>query len=216
MRNQDSGSRGSIKSLAFPRWRGIEHMPRCYEWAVARSEKGLIKLRRKLLSKLTGDILEIGAGTGLNLPIYGLGARVVTTELDPANVRYAAQKPVATRASLLAADAGRLPFADGSFDHLVSTLVLCSVRSQSATLAELRRVLRPNGQLHLLEHILSGNPRIDRMLHRVEQPWCWLTGGCHPNRATAATLVTEGWELVRHQEYAKGILRLVVARPTSK
>jgi hypothetical protein len=92
-------------SRRLPRWPGIEHMPRLYELGVSRSERGVAKLRRKLLAGLGGDILEIGAGTGLNLPYYAADARVTMSDLDPATVSYAAAKPVAARARLLAADA---------------------------------------------------------------------------------------------------------------
>ncbi|HYF61923.1 MAG TPA: class I SAM-dependent methyltransferase [Herpetosiphonaceae bacterium] len=188
-------------------------MPRLYDLAVARSERGLGKLRRKLLAGLGGDILEIGAGTGLNLPFYGPGARVTASDLDPANIRFAAAKPAAARARLLAADAVRLPFAPAAFDHIVGTLVLCSVPSQAAALAELRRLLRPGGRLHLIEHTLAGHPAIDWALRRLNRPWRWATGGCHLNRDTAAALESAGWRLIKHQRYARGFLRFIIAEP---
>jgi ubiquinone/menaquinone biosynthesis C-methylase UbiE len=200
-------------SRRLPRWPGIEHMPRLYELGVSRSERGMVKLRRKLLSGLGGDILEIGAGTGLNLPYYAADARVTISELDPANVRYAAAKPESARARLLAADASGLPFGDAAFDHIVSTLVLCSVPSQEQTLGELRRLLRPGGRLHLIEHTLTGVAAIDWALNGMERPWRWATGGCHLNRATAAALESAGWSLIKHQQYAGGFLRFIIAEP---
>jgi len=199
-------------SRRLPRWPGIEHMPRLYELGVSRSERGVAKLRRKLLAGLGGEILEIGAGTGLNLPFYAADARVTMSDLDPANLRFAAAKPEAIRARLLAADASSLPFGDAAFDHIVSTLVLCSVPSQEQALGELRRLLRPGGRLHLIEHTLTGTA-FDRVLHGMDRPWRWATGGCHLNRATAAALESAGWRLITHQQYASGFLRFIIAEP---
>ncbi len=195
------------------RWPGVEHMPRLYDWSTRRSETGLIKLRRKLLAEVAGAVLELGVGTGHNLAHYRQDASVVAFDLDMGNVRYAAAKPAAASARLLAANAQFLPFGPAEFDYVVATLVLCSVPSQAATLAEVRRVLRPGGRLHLIEHTLTGTPAVDWLLHQVERPWEWATGGCHPNRDTAAALRDAGWRLLKHQRYSGGFMNVIVAQP---
>src|SRR3712207_5455665 len=113
---------------------------------IAGSEEACVRdWRADLLGGLQGRILEIGAGTGLNLPHYSRGAidELVLAEPDPAMRRKLDIKVVATgvKATIVDAGAERLPFDDGSFDSVVSTLVLCSVRDPSAALAEIRRVL---------------------------------------------------------------------------
>jgi SAM-dependent methyltransferase len=91
------------------------------------------------------------------------------------------------------APAERLPLDDGSFDTVVSTLVLCSVEAPDAAAAEIRRVLRPDGRFLLIEHVRSpDSDRLARWQDRLERPWGWVTGGCHPNRDTAATLAAAG------------------------
>lgn len=197
----------------LPQWRGIEHMPRLYDWSTRRSETGLIKLRRKLLGNITGDVLEMGVGTGHNLPHYNPDTRVVAFDLDPANVHYAVDKPGTSHAQFLAANAQMLPFVDATFDHVVATLVLCSVPSQMLTLAEVARVLRPGGRLHLIEHTLTGKPPLDWLLHQVERPWGWVTGGCHPNRDIAVTLRSQGWKLLMYRRYSGGFMNIIVALP---
>ncbi len=203
---------GSPASL-LRRWPGVEHMPRLYDRSTRRSEMGLVKLRRMLLAEVSGAVLEMGVGTGNNLPYYSQAASVVAFDLDPRNVRYAAAKPESGGARLLAANAQFLPFGTAQFDQVVATLMLCSVPSQAATLTEVRRVLRPGGRLHLIEHTLTGMPAVDWLLNQVERPWQWATGGCHLNRDTAAALREAGWSLLKHRRYSGGFMNVIVAQP---
>jgi len=87
-----------------------------------------------------------------------------------------------------------LPFEDGSFDAAVATLVLCSVRDADMALHEIRRVLKPGGRLLFFEHV-RGIPRLARWQDRLERPWGWFAGGCHPNRDTVAAIREAGFEL---------------------
>ncbi len=195
------------------RWRGIEHMPRLYELASLRSSATVTRLRERTLQSLRGRVLEIGAGSGLNLPFYDPAAEVIACDIDVRNVAYAAHKPAARTIALLAADAQALPFAAAQFDHVVSTLVLCSVDQQQRAFAEIARVLRPDGLVHLIEHTISGKPTVDWVLDRIERPWGWLTGGCHPNRDTVGALSASGWQIIEHEALGGNLLHRLIVRP---
>lgn len=173
-----------------------------YDRALVRAERGgLGELRAELLRPLAGRVLEIGAGTGLNLGRYPEAvAELVLAEPDPHMARRLrarlAAEPPGFPATVVEAAAETLPFADASFDIVVSTLVLCSVADPSRATAEIARVLAPGGELRLIEHVRDPeSERRARWQDRLERPWGWFTGACHPNRDTAATLVSAGFDL---------------------
>ena len=175
----------------------------------------LARLRRGLVAPLTGAILELGVGTGLTLPYYGPGARVVGIEPAPTLLSGAAPRALARGFALHRARAEALPFADSSFDAVVSTLVFCSIpeAALAGTLAEVRRVLRPGGRFLQLEHTRSGHRPLDRVLDAIAPLWLRASGGCHVNRDTAALLVAAGWRVARHERHAGGLYRLLVSTP---
>jgi ubiquinone/menaquinone biosynthesis C-methylase UbiE len=148
-------------------------------------EAGLAERRRALLASLEGDVLEVGAGTGINLEHYPDGARLVLLEPDPHMRRRLEERLVSSgrRAEIVAAPAETLPFSDASFDAVVSTLVLCSVGDLERALLEIRRVLRPDGRLALIEHVRGEGPRA--LLQEVIAPPSRLLLACSPNRRTA-------------------------------
>ena len=143
--------------------------------------------RRKLLAPAKGRVLEVGAGTGVNLPHYpeSVGELVVTDGLDgmlrraERRARRLGREVVTVRAPVES-----LPYPDGSFDTVVGSLVLCSVVDQDRALAEIRRVLRPGGRYLFLEHVRSDDPKLARRQDRLERLWRAVTFGCHPNRDT--------------------------------
>jgi ubiquinone/menaquinone biosynthesis C-methylase UbiE len=155
---------------------------------MASSERaGLADRRRELLSQAHGKVVEIGAGTGVNLDKYPDGVtELVLVEPEP---------PMATRlaahlgrsgppARVVRAPAEELPLPDASFDFAVCTLVLCTVRDQPRALAELRRVLKPSGRLLFLEHVRSDEPGLARWQDRLQPVWGHVGHGCHCNRDT--------------------------------
>jgi len=155
------------------------------------------ELRRKLLAHARGRVLEIGVGTGLSLPLYPPVDELVAT--DPS-------EPMLRRARRRAAEAGRdvtfveapaeqLPFADDSFDTVVSMLVLCTVEDQPRALQEIRRALRPNGQLLFSEHVRSEDPKRARWQDRLEPIWGVVANGCHPNRRTLDAIREAGFDV---------------------
>jgi ubiquinone/menaquinone biosynthesis C-methylase UbiE len=162
---------------------GVEQIPWLYDALCALSERsGLGRWRRWLTAGARGRTLDLGTGTGRNLPLYGPGVRVVG--LDPALPVLARARRRAPRVPLVRAAAEALPFRDGAFDTVVSGLALCSVADPARALAEVRRVLRPGGHLRVLEHVRSPVPWRARWQDRLQPWWTRFTGGCRPNRDT--------------------------------
>jgi SAM-dependent methyltransferase len=165
----------------------------------ASEEAGLREMRRELLTGARGRVLEIGAGTGLNLELYpreGLDS-LTLTEPDPHMCRQLRRrvKEIGAAADLVECGAEAIPFDDDSFDTVVVTLVLCTVPDQPAALREISRVLKPGGQLLYLEHVRSRHPDLAKWQDRLETPWRFLGDGCHCNRDTEAGIRAAGFEL---------------------
>jgi ubiquinone/menaquinone biosynthesis C-methylase UbiE len=158
--------------------------------------------RARLLKGARGAVLEIGGGTGANLPYYSDVDRVTLAEPDPFMRKRLEPKLGATRApvEVTAARADALPFHDGTFDTVVSTLVLCTVPDQGSALDEISRVLRPGGRLLFIEHVrATGSPA--RWQDRIEPFWRRLFGGCHPNRDTVAAIEEAGFEIETFESF---------------
>lgn len=162
--------------------------------------------RQRLLTGLTGSVLEVGAGNGLNFSHYpGSVSRVLAIEPEP-HLRALAERNAATAAAeITVADgtAEHLPGGDGQYDAVVATLMLCSVRSPAAALSEMRRVLRPGGELRFMEHV-SAETRGYRRIQRIADATCWPAcfGGCHAGRDPLAAIAAAGFrvrELTRYR-----------------
>ena len=189
--------------------RGIEQIPLVYDALMAVNDRiGLWKLRAWLTAGVTGRVLEIGCGTGRNLPRYPRGVTVIGA--DPSFDALRTAKRRAPSTVLVCAHAEALPFRDGSFDTGVMSLVLCSVQNPSAALAEARRVLRRTGSMRLLEHVRSESRWRARLQDLVQPAWTRLTGGCHPNRDTEGAVRAAGFRI--DDRRANGNLRRLVAR----
>jgi ubiquinone/menaquinone biosynthesis C-methylase UbiE len=168
----------------------------------AMDERGLVEHRRQLLAGLSGEVLEIGAGSGGNLPHYpSTVTRVLAVEPEPRLREIAARAGADAPVDVEVADglADRLPVADHSMDAAVFCLVLCSVSDPATALAEARRVLRPGGQLRVLEHVRAdGHPGWSRAQRLLDASvWPALTGGCHTGRDTAAAIEQAGFSVER-------------------
>jgi ubiquinone/menaquinone biosynthesis C-methylase UbiE len=152
-------------------------------------------MRQRLLGGVSGDILELGAGTGMNLSHYDEGlASLVLTEPEPAMLRRLQPKALeqAPNAKVVQASAEDLPFEDASFDAVVSTLVLCGVEDQARALQEAKRVLRPGGRLLFIEHVRSDDPKLARFQDRMNRLNHFLVG-CDCNRQTLAAIEEQGF-----------------------
>jgi ubiquinone/menaquinone biosynthesis C-methylase UbiE len=184
----------------------------------ATEDAGLRDMRREALSAARGRTLDIGAGTGANIGLFGPGAtEVVYVEPDPhmaKRLRHKLQEAGDT-AEVVDAPAERLPFPDDSFDTVTFTLVLCTVADQEAALGETARVLRPGGEVLFLEHVRSSDPRLARWQDRLHGPWHFFADGCNCNRDTVATMAASSLELGRVESHrmpnAPPIVRPVVS-----
>jgi ubiquinone/menaquinone biosynthesis C-methylase UbiE len=152
--------------------------------------------RERLLSEARGVVLEIGGGTGANLSYYGDVDRVTVVEPDPFMRKRIGPKSLAARVpvEVSAAGAEALPFSDGSFDTVVSTLVLCTVPDQGSALREIRRVLRQEGRLLFIEHVRASGS-MARWEDRIDPIRRRLIAGCHLNRDTVAAMREAGFEI---------------------
>lgn len=152
--------------------------------------------RMRLLTGARGVVLEIGGGTGANLPHYRDVERVIVSEPDPFMRRRLNPKLETALVPVEVSEAGAeaLAFPDGSFDTVVSTLVLCTVPNQGSALAEIRRVLRPGGRLLFIEHVRAKGSTACWQ-DRIEPIWRRVLGGCHPNRDTLAAIEASGFEV---------------------
>ena len=154
-------------------------------------ERGGRELRRELLAGLSGRVMEVGAGTGLNFPHYPVSVlEVVAVEPEPylrgRAERAAAAVPVPV--SVTEGTAAELPAAAGEFDAVVVSGVLCSVADVPAALGEFYRVLRPGGQLRFWEHVRSRDPAFAGFQQAADLVWPRLMGGCHVQRDTLAAI----------------------------
>ena len=177
---------------------------RVYDTAFVLAERrGLRDARKGLVSQAKGRVVEIGAGTGLNLEHYsGEISELVLTEPDAhmaAKLRQRA-KALSLDTSVLEAPAERLPLDDASADTVVSTLVLCTVKDLSLALAEIARVLRPSGTFLFAEHVRSASPRAARWQDRLNTPWSWYACGCQCNRDTVSAIEAAPFQIsdIRH------------------
>jgi SAM-dependent methyltransferase len=170
-----------------------------YDWLFDRVDPlGGADHRRRLVQQAAGEVLEIGAGTGRNLPLYRTATRVVALEPGPGMRARAHQAARTARVAVEVVDgtAEALPFPEAAFDTVVASLVLCTVPDLAQALAEARRVLRTGGTLRFYQHVRADDPRLARWQDRLERPWGWLAGGCHPNRDVVAAITAAGFRLL--------------------
>ena len=178
---------------------------RFYTHVLARNEPAELRaFRDELLAGLSGRVVEVGAGSGANFPHYPAEVSEVVAVEPESYLReqaVAAAAGAAVQVTVLDGVADALPLEDGSCDAAVACLVLCTVPDQASALAELRRVLKPGGELRYLEHVRGATPRMARAQRFVDATfWPHAFGGCHTARDTVAAIEAAGFALKRHRD----------------
>ena len=195
--------------------RGVEQIPWLYDGLCAVLERtGLAPFRRWLAAGARGRTLDVGCGTGRGLRFYGPGARVIG--LDPARASLARARRRIPGSRLVQASAEALPFRDGVFDTVVSSFVFCSVPDPARGFVEVKRVLRPDGQLRMLEHVRSRRRWKAAFQDRVQPIWTRLSGGCRPNRETERVVAAAGFVIDAEDRLEQADLRRFSARPANE
>jgi ubiquinone/menaquinone biosynthesis C-methylase UbiE len=177
---------------------------------------GLRARRRGLVEGLPGLVLEVGAGTGLNLPHYRNASLVVGTEPEMAMLVQAKMRTASAKVPvrLLCAEAQSLPFPDATFDSAVATCVFCTVQDPLAGFRELRRVLHPHGELRLFEHVRAPNAAVARAQDFAAPGWAKVAGGCRLNRPTLETAQAAGFRIESLEARFGGVVIAATLIPT--
>jgi SAM-dependent methyltransferase len=179
---------------------------RMYTRMMRREPAEQIAYRKELLDGVAGRVLEVGCGPGANFPHYpGSVAELVATEPEPylRDQAVAAAERASVPIQVADAVAGDLPYDDGSFDAAVACLVLCTVPDPSRAIAELKRVLRPGGELRFYEHVHAHRQPLRSILELADRSTLWprIAGGCHPTRETGRAIEQAGFTMERCRRF---------------
>jgi SAM-dependent methyltransferase len=173
-------------------------LPRMLDFTMR--QKVLRPFRERLVGAAEGRVLEIGLGSGLNLPLYGGNVRyLIGLEPSPELLRLARRIAPAVPIELVESSAEALPLENRSLDTVVTTWTLCTIPDAGRALREARRVLRPGGSLLFVEHGRAPEPGVARWQDRLDPIWCRIAGGCHLNRQIDALVREAGFRIDRLQ-----------------
>lgn len=175
------------------------YQQRLLPWLTDLAMRGgaLAPYRRQAVAGLSGCVVEIGIGSGLNFAFHGAGTTIVGVDPSAALLARAAKRSHGSGGTvrLIRASGEALPLADGVFDAALLTWTLCSIPDPATALGEIRRVLRPGGELRFVEHGLAPEPRVRRWQVRATPAWKRIAGGCHLDRKIDALLADAGFEI---------------------
>ena len=175
---------------------GVPRLIKC-----ACSQGQIMKARSAVVPHAAGDVLELGCGGGINMEFYDHARVTGFTGLDPSPELLALSRAAAQAhgidADIVGGVGEAMPFASGRFDTVVTTFTLCSVASQAAVLAEIRRVLKPGGTALFLEHGAAPDPGVARWQRRIEPLWKRIGGNCHLTRPISDAYQTAGFAVAR-------------------
>jgi ubiquinone/menaquinone biosynthesis C-methylase UbiE len=170
-----------------------------YDWFNSASEWRIMREYRPLIvGEATGRVLEIGVGTGFSLPFYRRAESIIGIDPDPHMLKRAEKRLAALDLNNVELRLGRaedLPFEDASFDEVISTLVLCTVRDVPKSLAEAKRVLKPEGTFRFMEHVRSDGSFMGTIQDWISPVWRWVAAGCRANRRTQAEIEAAGFRI---------------------
>ena len=174
-----------------------------YDLLNSRVEGHVIPYRRQTAGQARGDVLEIGGGTGANLPFYPANVDLTVVEPNPHMAKRLRRRSARLgRQVRIVPDVGeKLPFLDASFDSVVTTLVLCMVEDLHQVVREARRVLRPGGAFFFYEHVVSRDPRMHKWQDRLNPIWRYFTTGCNLNRDIAAAIESASFSHVQLTDF---------------
>jgi ubiquinone/menaquinone biosynthesis C-methylase UbiE len=167
---------------------------------LAMRNRELRPLRQRVTSHAHGRVLEIGIGSGLNLPLYGPQVQELVGVEPSGRLMQMARAAASTAKvplTLLQGSAESIPIEDGTIDTVVTTWTLCSIPDAGRALAELRRVLKPGGQLLFAEHGLAPEERVRKWQHRLTPAWKKIGGGCHLDRPIRSLVESAGFEILQ-------------------
>lgn len=185
-------------------------IPHCIDFAMSGST--LAAYRQELLQNVSGDILEIGFGTGLNLPHYPESvARITTIDPNPGMQRLAQERITASdiNVDFQILNGESLPIADASFDSIVCTWTLCSIPQASKAISEVYRLLKPNGKFFFIEHGLSPDQKIQTWQNRLTPIQKIIADGCHLNRNIEQIVVDKFQNVTIEQFYAPNLPKVI-------
>lgn len=176
----------------------------------------LARLRQRALRALRPSapprlLLEVGVGTGANLPLYPASSRVVAVDASAEMLAVARCRRTHAVVQLGQIDVHHLAFPNATFDEIVGSFLLCNVADPPAVLQEVRRVLLPGARLILLEHVRGAHPWVARLTDLLDLPWHAWNRSCHLNRETEAAVASAGFTITRSERYALGVVQLIEA-----
>ena len=175
---------------------------------LAMNTKAIKDERRRCLENVTGIVLEVGFGTGLNLPYYPRTVtKVVGVDPSETSARLARKRIAASSfpVEIVGLSAEKIPVADASFESIVSTFTLCTIPDVASALLEMQRALRPGGRLYFVEHGRAEDPKVERWQERLNSVQQKVFGGCNLNRRISALIEQAGFEMERFENsYLKG------------
>lgn len=176
---------------------------------------GLGKQRQKVVSAAKGKVLELGIGTGLNLPYYRDVEKVVGIDPEPHMLEraYRELKRASVSVELIRCSAEDLPFKNSSFDTVISTLVFCSIPEVDKATREVHRVLKPAGTFRFLEHVRTKTPILAKVQDALTPGWKKLCAGCHLNRETLSIFRRNGFEIMELQSVVYDVVLRGMAKP---
>ncbi|TCP28890.1 methyltransferase family protein [Scopulibacillus darangshiensis] len=186
--------------------------PKLYDKLMAPLEKKKLEnIRRGLISKAEGHVLEIGSGTGANFPFYKNASHITAIEPNPNMIKESLPKINQTRVpiDIRQESAEVLPFKENTFDTVVGTLVFCTIPNPRQALNDIRRVLKPEGKFLLFEHVRMGNTTLSSLQNILTPVWKHLCDGCHLNRDTLKFVQESEFHVNNVTSYYNGLFLVI-------